>query len=80
IEVENKTCTNYTTNDYLGIGQIAFDKDDFERFMRKYIYHLSSSRLIRGSSTAYEEIETMIAGWNGYSASTILNRGYYAKL
>ncbi|ORN72823.1 8-amino-7-oxononanoate synthase, partial [Staphylococcus aureus] len=68
IEVENKRCTNYTSNDYLGLGQIAFDKDDFERFMRKYSYHLSSSRLISGSSTAYEEIETMLAGWLGYSA------------
>ena len=25
IEVENKRCTNYTSNDYLGLGQIAFD-------------------------------------------------------
>ncbi|HEI9352508.1 TPA: 8-amino-7-oxononanoate synthase, partial [Staphylococcus aureus] len=75
IEVENKRCTNYTSNDYLGLGQIAFDKDDFERFMRKYSYHLSSSRLISGSSTAYEEIETMLAGWLGYSACTILNSG-----
>ncbi len=24
IEVENKRCTNYTSNDYLGLGQIAF--------------------------------------------------------
>lgn len=80
IEVENKRCTNYTSNDYLGLGQIAFDKDDFERFMRKYSYHLSSSRLISGSSTAYEEIETMLAGWLGYSACTILNSGYDANL
>ncbi|MBD4202785.1 8-amino-7-oxononanoate synthase, partial [Xanthomonas citri pv. citri] len=44
--------------------------------MRKYSYRLSSSRLISGSSTAYEEIETMLAGWLGYSACTILNSGY----
>ena len=30
IEVENQRCTNYTSNDYLGLGQIAFDKNDFE--------------------------------------------------
>ncbi len=63
IEVENKRCTNYTSNDYLGLGQIAFDKDDFERFMRKYSYHLSSSRLISGSSTAYEEIRCYKLCW-----------------
>lgn len=27
IEVENQRCTNYTSNDYLGLGQIAFDKE-----------------------------------------------------
>ena len=48
--------------------------------MRKYSYHLSSSRLISGSSTAYEEIETMLAGWLGYNACTILNSGYDANL
>lgn len=80
IEVENQRCTNYTSNDYLGLGQIAFDKNDFEKFMRKYSYHLSSSRLISGSSAAYEEIETMLAGWLGYSACTILNSGYDANL
>lgn len=80
IEVENKRWTNYTSNDYLGLGQIALDKDDFERFMRKYSYHLSSSRLISGNSAAYEEIEAMLADWLGYSACTIFNSGYDANL
>ncbi|MCS5348940.1 pyridoxal phosphate-dependent aminotransferase family protein [Staphylococcus aureus] len=80
IEVNKERFVNFTSNDYLGLGQLTFDQVDFEMFMRQYSYHLSSSRLISGSSVAYEEIESMLGHWLGFSACTILNSGYDANL
>lgn len=80
IEVDKERFVNFTSNDYLGLGQLTFEQVEFERFMRKYSYHLSSSRLISGSSVAYEEIESVLAGWLGYSECTIFNSGYDANL
>ncbi|HHS3007364.1 TPA: aminotransferase class I/II-fold pyridoxal phosphate-dependent enzyme [Staphylococcus argenteus] len=80
IEVEKERFVNFTSNDYLGLGQLAFDQDDFEMFMRQYSFQLSSSRLISGSSIVYDEIEIMLRHWLGFSACTILNSGYDANL
>lgn len=80
IEVDKERFVNFTSNDYLGLGQLAFDQDDFEMFMRQYSFQLSSSRLISGSSIVYDEIEIMLRHWLGFSAGTILNSGYDANL
>ncbi|PTG19521.1 hypothetical protein [Staphylococcus chromogenes] len=60
---------NFTSNDYLGLGQRSIKMDELERAIQKYGAHLGSSRLVSGHSTLYAEIEQDISEAYGFEGS-----------
>lgn len=71
---------NFTSNDYLGLGQRSIKMDELERAIQKYGAHLGSSRLVSGHSTLYAEIEQDISEAYGFEGALLLGSGYEANL
>ncbi|REH76003.1 aminotransferase class I/II-fold pyridoxal phosphate-dependent enzyme [Staphylococcus felis] len=80
LTIEGQRYINFTSNDYLGLGQLDFDPQDYARFLNQYGHHLSSSRLISGNSSVYHSLESRISQWLGFEACILLNSGYDANL
>ncbi|MEM5398266.1 aminotransferase class I/II-fold pyridoxal phosphate-dependent enzyme [Staphylococcus gallinarum] len=80
IFIDGQRYINFTSNDYLGLGQLAFNVEDFEQFMKKYSLNLSSSRLVSGNSIIYDHLETEISSWLHFENCLISNSGYDANL
>lgn len=78
--IDGKRYINFTSNDYLGLGQMDFDPDELGAFLNQYGHHLSSSRLISGNSQVYSTLETQISDYFGFEESVIFNSGYDANL
>lgn len=71
---------NFTSNDYLGLGQRTINMVALERSIQKYGAHLGSSRLVSGHSTLYAEIEQAISEAYGFEGALLLGSGYEANL
>ena len=80
ISINGKNYINFTSNDYLGLGQLEFNIQDFSEFMNIYSPNLSSSRLVSGNSIIYEDLEYAISNWLNFKDCLILNSGYDANL
>ncbi|WP_426432876.1 aminotransferase class I/II-fold pyridoxal phosphate-dependent enzyme [Staphylococcus xylosus] len=80
IYIDGKRYTNFTSNDYLGLGQLKFSIQDFSEFMKIYSPNLSSSRLVSGNSIIYDDLESTISNWLNFKNCLIFNSGYDANL
>lgn len=80
ISIDGKNYINFTSNDYLGLGQLEFSIQDFSEFMKIYSLNLSSSRLVSGNSIIYEDLEYAISNWLNFKDCLIFNSGYDANL
>lgn len=75
ITMEGRTFINFTSNDYLGLGQLPLaHTEGFERC------NLSSSRLVSGNDNLYQQTEEAIADALPFEACLITNSGYDANL
>lgn len=72
---------NLSSNDYLGL---AFDRKLREEFLQgltadSFLPTSSSSRLLTGNFTIYEELEQTLARLFGAEAALVFNSGYHAN-
>lgn len=80
IIISEKNFINFTSNDYLGLGQLKIDEKKMKTFLEKFSKNLSSSRLISGNSCIYQYLEESISKYFRFEDSIITNSGYDANL
>ena len=79
--VNNKRMLNLSSNDYLGL---ASDRALHEEFLRTltpdtFLPSSSSSRLLTGNFTVYEELEAELSHLFGTEGALVFNSGYHAN-
>ncbi|UEX90227.1 aminotransferase class I/II-fold pyridoxal phosphate-dependent enzyme [Staphylococcus ratti] len=77
---DGKEWLNFTSNDYLGLGQRPLDVNQLQAYGEKYASHLASSRLVSGNSALYTKLEQQMGEALGYEAALIMASGYDANL
>ena len=80
IYINDQSYINFTSNDYLGIGQLEYQPQNFLDFIKTYSIHLSSSRLVSGNSVVYQQLEQAISEHFNFEDALIFNSGYDANL
>ncbi|MGO3049825.1 pyridoxal phosphate-dependent aminotransferase family protein [Staphylococcus casei] len=80
ITINKTNYINFTSNDYLGIGQFNLNLESFQAFSKQFSHTLSSSRLISGNSVVYSNLEKSISQSFGFEDCFITNSGYDANL
>ena len=80
IYINDQSYINFTSNDYLGIGQVEYQPQNFLDFIKTYSIHLSSSRLVSGNSVVYQQLEQEMCNYLNFEDALIFNSGYDANL
>ncbi|ARJ50797.1 aminotransferase class I/II-fold pyridoxal phosphate-dependent enzyme [Staphylococcus lutrae] len=75
IEIEGRQLLNFTSNDYLGMGQIPLSIESMRDASDP-----SSSRLVSGNVTHYRQIEQTLAEHFQFEDALVMNSGYDANL
>lgn len=76
---EGKRMLNLSSNDYLGLAADTALRDEFMRTLseRDFLFSSSSSRLLTGNFTVYDELERMLAEMFGASGALVFSSGYH---
>lgn len=76
---EGKRMLNLSSNDYLGLAADTALRDEFMRTLseRDFLFSSSSSRLLTGNFTVYDELEQMLAELFGASGALVFSSGYH---
>ena len=79
--VNGKRMLNLSSNDYLGLASDRALREEFLRTLTPdtFLPTSSSSRLLTGNFTVYEELETELAHLFGTEAALVFNSGYHAN-
>lgn len=82
VVVGGQRMLNLSSNDYLGL---AADRELREEFLQtltpdNFLPTSSSSRLLTGNFSIYEELEAELAALFGTEAALVLNSGYHANM
>jgi len=77
-----ESMVNFSSNDYLGLLQNSYLKDEFiqKHPLSELNFSSSSSRLLTGNSTAYIKLETQMAQAFTREACLVYNSGYHANI
>jgi 8-amino-7-oxononanoate synthase len=67
-------------NDYLGLAAHPAVVEASASALRAYGLGATGSRLVRGSTTAHESLESSLARWLGASGALVFSSGYLANL
>ncbi len=76
----NKTCLNFSSNNYLGLADHPKLKAESISWTERYGSGSGASRLVTGTIDAYLELEQEIATWKGSEAALIAGSGFLANL
>ncbi|WP_300852843.1 8-amino-7-oxononanoate synthase [uncultured Bacteroides sp.] len=81
VEAHGQRMLNLSSNDYLGL---AADRQLREEFLQgltadSFLPTSSSSRLLTGNFSIYDELEQTLAGLFGTEAALVFNSGYHAN-
>lgn len=81
VEVGRRTMLNLSSNDYLGLAADANLRQQYlgELNVERLLLSSSSSRLLTGNFTVYEELEEELATRFGREAALVFNCGYHAN-
>lgn len=81
VEVGGRTMLNLSSNDYLGLAADANLRQEYlgELNVERLLLSSSSSRLLTGNFTVYEELEEELATRFGREAALVFNCGYHAN-
>lgn len=76
---DGKRMLNLSSNDYLGLAADTALRDEFMRTLseRDFLFSSSSSRLLTGNFTVYDELEQMLAELFGASGALVFSSGYH---
>ena len=79
--VNGKRMLNLSSNDYLGLASDRALREEFLRTLTPdtFLPTSSSSRLLTGNFTVYEELEAELAHLFGTEAALVFNSGYHAN-
>lgn len=80
ISRDGKTWINFTSNDYLGLGQRHIDVMQLQKRLDQYGAHLASSRLVSGHSQYYADLEARIRDHYQFDEALLMTSGYDANL
>ena len=78
-EIDGHEYLNFSSNNYLGLSDHPFLKQESIRWIEKYGVGATASRLVSGTIEAYLELEDDIARWKGTEAALIIGSGYMAN-
>lgn len=81
VTVNGRRMLNLSSNDYLGLASDWKLREEFLRTLTPdtFLPTSSSSRLLTGNFTVYEELETELSHLFGTEAALIFNSGYHAN-
>ncbi|MCG3399509.1 aminotransferase class I/II-fold pyridoxal phosphate-dependent enzyme [Staphylococcus massiliensis] len=79
VRTETDTYINFTSNDYLGLGQCS-RATDMDATLKDVGMHYASSRLVSGNTYLYEAIEHDMSAIFQFKHSLITTSGYAANL
>lgn len=76
---DGKRMLNLSSNDYLGLASDALLREEFMQTLspRDCLFSASSSRLLTGNFTVYDELEELIARLFGREAALVFSSGYH---
>jgi 8-amino-7-oxononanoate synthase len=77
---EGKDMINFSSYDYLGLGDILEIRDAAREAISKYGTSLSATRTVGGEIDLYEELESEIADFVGTEAALLFVSGYLTNL
>lgn len=86
ISVNNNTCLNLSSNDYLGLAtnetilQIFYNQMNASNRINEFGLGASSSRLLTGNFALYEKLESKIQELYQRSGALVFNSGYHANI
>ncbi len=75
VRVGDKSCINYTSNDYLGLSQRPQLIESAVRGTRQYGTGLGSARP-QATSVRHQELEKRLARWLGFPGCVVFTTGY----
>lgn len=78
--IENRRVLNFSSNDYLGLGNCERLKRSAAACFERYGTSSSSSRLVSGNYSAIADAERMFADHFGYADALFFPSGYQANL
>lgn len=79
IETADGVMLNLSSNDYLGLATDAGLRSEFLHLLtpENLLFTSSSSRLLTGNFTVYEEVENLLADLFGAESALVFNSGYH---
>lgn len=79
--VHERRMLNLSSNDYLGLANDVSLREEFLKTItpETFLPTSSSSRLLTGNFTAYQELEEQLADMFGTESALIFNSGYHAN-
>lgn len=80
ITVEGKRYLNFSSNDYLGLGQSDALKDAATRATAEFGTGAGASKLVTGNHPLYKELESSIAKLKGKESAVVFGSGYLANM
>ncbi|UCG78342.1 MAG: 8-amino-7-oxononanoate synthase [Nitrospirota bacterium] len=80
ISLNGRNVLNFSSNDYLGLASDPALTSMVAEHVRKFGFGAGASRLLSGGTSAYEELEGLIAELKYAPKALIFNSGYAANL
>jgi 8-amino-7-oxononanoate synthase len=80
VEIDGKLCTNFCSNDYLGLTHHPRVIEATRAATAKYGAGSGASGLISGYTTAHEAAESAVARWKGTESAVLFPSGYQANM
>lgn len=80
IEIEGRKLLNFSSNDYLGLANEPALKEAAIRAVERYGAGAGASRLICGSLAPHEELDEVLAAFEGTEAAVSFSTGYAAAI
>src|SRR5215469_5963659 len=80
IEIEGKSCLNFSSNDYLGLANHPALKQAAIQAIEKFGAGSGAARLVCGSLTPFHELEAALAKFKQTEATLSFSTGYAAAL
>lgn len=80
IAVDQKTCIDFASNDYLGLSMHSEIKTAFALGSAKYGFGSGASTAVTGYTSAQYSFEQQFAKWLGVDKAILFNSGYMANV
>ena len=80
VEIDGKLCTNFCSNNYLGLTHHPRVIEAMRAAAAKFGAGSGASALISGYTTAHESAESAVARWKGAESALLFPSGYQANV